>query len=405
MSSPGNPNARQEPPEPTRPDLRERDQRMESLKFLAGRIAHDFNNYLAPILGYVTLIKEEVAGNASALEYAGSLEMSGRRSERAIETILLACRPQRRYRPETTDLSKLLQDEVTRWKAALPATAKIDVGSNLDSCVVHIDTTQWRSVIQQLLGNAHFALATGGHLQIELHPVRLDPEQQSALGIAGSEFFELSISDNGFGMPGNVVRHAFDPFYTTRPKGSALGLGLSIVHAIVRLHGGQVTLESEENRGTTVRIFLPTGALPVQEPLNQENTPAAAAPPHQSRGRKVLVVDDDPMVREVIRACLQRAGYDLHLARDGAEGLKLFNQLGDEIALIISDVTMPNLNGVEMYRKIRETNATIPVLMISGDADAKVESGLAQLGANRPPLIKKPFAVKGLLEEVRKRLG
>jgi CheY-like chemotaxis protein len=393
---------REKPPMATLPLLRERDERLESLKALAGHLVHDFNNFLSPVFGYLTLIKEE-RPPTSVLNYADMMEKSARRIEGVMDTALLAARPQRSFRPEKTDFNDLVESELREWLESLPGTARITLKKDLAPCELEIDPVQWRHVVQHLLHNARFALVTGGNLEVSLQPCQLTAARSAELGLATVDFFRLEFRDFGFGMSEATLKRACEPFFTTRPKGQALGLGLTIVHGVTRLHGGQLLIESAEDAGTTVSIFLPTAPATYQPAADV----AAGRPMLETRGmgRKILLVDDDPMVREVIKACLQREKYDVYVAPDGVEGLKLFSKHQRHLALVLSDVTMPNMDGIELTHKIRAQNAEIPILLISGDTDFTVQQGLASLGSQAPELIKKPFTVKGLMEVVKKYLS
>jgi CheY-like chemotaxis protein len=394
---------REKPPAPVLPELREREERLESLKALAGHLVHDFNNFLSPVFGYLTLIKEE-RPPVSVLNYADMMEKSARRIEGVMDTALLAARPQRSFRPEQTDFKELVEDEIQEWLESLPGTARITLQKELAPCQLEVDPVQWRHVVQHLLHNARFALVTGGNLEIGLHPCQLTAARAAELGLASLDCFRLVFRDFGFGMSEATRKRACEPFFTTRPKGQALGLGLTIVHGVTRLHGGQLLIESAEDAGTTITLWLPTAPATYQPITDPYATPRPGTE-LRTLGRKILLVDDDPMVREVIKACLQREKYDVYVAPDGVEGLKLFGKHQRHLALVLSDVTMPNMDGIELTHKIRAQNTEIPILLISGDTDFHVQSGLASLGNLAPELIKKPFTVKGLLEVVKKYLS
>jgi CheY-like chemotaxis protein len=389
--------------------LRERDERLESLKSLAGRLAHDFNNGLAPILGYLSLIQEEVPAGSQARQYAQAMEKAARETEGLLETLLLATRPQRRFRPKQCDFTQLVERTIAEWSAALPDASQLAIQKSLCPCTLIVDEAQWQNVLKQLLRNAHFALATGGTLTICLQPQTLAADQAASLGIGACEVFHLVLHDTGFGMSAATLARAFEPFFSTRPKTQGLGLGLTIVHSVVRLHGGQVVLESAEDAGTTVKIWLPAkheeiAAAPVEAPVS---TPLAepAAKAFTAPGTKVLLVDDDPLVLEVIRACLQRAQFEIYVARDGQEGLRLYQKHAHELALIISDVTMPRLNGIDMVQQIRRMNPAMRVILVSGDAHATRQDALAAITPKPPPLIQKPFTLKDLMDVVRAQLS
>jgi CheY-like chemotaxis protein len=396
-------------PSAASPALRERDDRLAALQSLAGQLAHDFNNFLAPVLGYVSLIKEELPPDSPALQYANALEKAARKTEATLDTILLATRPQRRFRPQSADLQRLVDKVLTDWTQALPTTARITVKQQLCPCRLPLDESLWRNAIKQLLNNVRFALATGGILRVSLEPAILTLDQAQQLGIAAPQTYCLTFQDNGFGMSETARRRAFEPFFTSRPRNQAQGLGLSIVYGVVRLHGGQVILESTEDTGTTVKIWLPSDdpdTAPVAASLRE--TPPKTANPTEDQmlgvGKRVLIVDDDPMVIEVVRASLQRARFEVLVARDGQEGLELFQQNGKSLELIITDVTMPRMSGIEMVQKIRWLDPAARLILMSGDADATREEKLALLAPQRPPLIKKPFTLKDLMAVIRTQL-
>lgn len=391
---------------PRSPVLRARDDRLDALNQLASKLVHDFNNFLAPILGYVTMIKEDTEPNSPVRHYVAVMETAACQTTGSLEQVLSAVRPQRRFRKRPTDLALLIHEELLQWEATLTRTARITVKSRLDPCQVVVDPDHWRRVIQQLLKNGHYALGTGGTLNISLHDMLIDRERATDLGLATERVFQLIIQDDGFGMSEETLDRAFDPYFTTRPKGSALGLGLTLVHNVVRLHHGQIVLESREDKGTTVTVWLPAEA----EASSPEDTnrlpeiPIKTAPVRRE-GRSILVVDDDAMVREVIKTALQRANLTVLTAHNGKEGLAVFRKHAKELGLIISDVAMPVLGGFEMLREIRQAGSTLPVIFISGET-ATIPSWFQSSGADDDPvLIKKPFALKGFVETVRNRLG
>lgn len=389
-------------PVPGSPALREREERLESLKLLAGRLAHDFNNFLVPILGYVSLIKEDLGADSPAQQHATALETAARKTETMLDVVLLATRPQRRFRPKPTDLSALVAAALDEWTGALPSNARITVTRKLAPCSLVLDEAQWQSALQQLLRNARFALATGGNLEVTLQPQTLARPLAAELGIASTEVVELVVRDAGFGMAPEVLRRAFEPFFSTRPKNQGLGLGLTIVHSVVRLHGGQVVLESKEDSGTTVRIQIPIAQPEVESPVAAGDK-SRVAPPSARRPQssQVLLVDDDPLVLEVIKACLQRAQFEVQVAHDGQEGLKLYKRHPRDWALIITDLAMPVMGGIEMVLQIRQIDPGAEVILVSGDAEASSEENLARLGLPLATLIKKPFTLKGLMEAIR----
>jgi CheY-like chemotaxis protein len=369
-------------------------------------LAHDFNNFLAPLLGYVTLIKEEAPPGSLVSQYASTMESAARKTERIIDKVTTATHPQKYLRRDQADFAGLVRQELEQWQRDLPATARITVQARIEPCLLAVDAGAWRRALQELLANARFALATGGALAVSLAPRRLPMERAAELGVPVPDVFELVFCDDGFGMSAATARRAFEPFFSTRPKTQATGLGLALVHTVVQSHLGQVELQSAPDQGTTVRIWLPVlpGDATESEAVLGSLRPAKALLP-RSRGAKVLIVEDDPLVLEVAKSCLQHAGLEVAAARDGQEGLKLYCRHLQALALVIADVTPPGSTGIEMVQEIRKLNPQAPILCISGATEAIQEAALKAVAAPRPLLLKKPFKLKELLDVVRQFTG
>lgn len=386
------------------PSLRERDERLEALKHLVGRIAHDFNNFLAPIMGYVALIKEEVGEGSIVSKYAGTLEQSARRSEDEIASILSATQPQRKFHPVMLDFTGMIAEEIRKWEQSLATGSGIRLRRELDHCEWECDANQWRAVIAQLLKNSRFALAMGGDLMIRLKQVEWGEVMSLNLGLVGESGWMLEVEDTGIGMNQQGLQRAFDPYYSTRPKNQALGIGLTMVHSVVRWHGAQVVMDSKEEGGTRVTIWLPRFKSEVPGPKEPPQSPSLSKlrPPArlESLGNRVLVVDDDPMVLEVLKSSLQRLKYEVHTATDGAEAFRLFERKPNDWLLVISDVTMPVMDGIELARKIRGLRSNMKIVLVTGDSEAARETSMNSLMPDPPPVLRKPFPLKALVEPV-----
>lgn len=251
---------------PALPALRQRDEHLESLKIMVGHIAHDLNNCLSPILGYVSMIREEAGQQTNIQTYATALDRVVRKVGKNIEDLLLATRPHRRFNPESFNFHELLPTAIDEWKNAAPQKDHIQVESRLEPCRLWGDAAQWRQVCSHLLNNAALAMTAGGKLAITLKAVSLSSEEMNRLGLSSSTACLLTIKDTGPGMNEQVLARAFDPFFTTRAKNQAQGLGLTIVHSVTYLHGGQVILESGPETGTLVSIWLPAKPIGITGP-------------------------------------------------------------------------------------------------------------------------------------------
>ena len=388
--------------------LHRRDERLEALKATVGRLAHDFNNVLVPILGYVTLIRDEVPSASPAAQYATTLESAARKTEGFLDSILLSVRPHRRFNPKSTELSELIKKALLDWQNALPPGSQIEVQTSLEQGSSHLDESQWTTVLQQLLANARFAMAMGGTLNVQLSLIQVESEEALRLNVPVGPAWKLAVEDTGFGMSASTLSRACEPFFTMRISSGALGLGLTVVHSITHLHGGQLEIESVEDVGTTVTIVIPRLDSPPDDPRplsSRQNAPSKplVRTPATSQG-KILLVEDDPLVREVIRSCLMKIQRDLHIAHDGEEGLKMFRRSPQSWALVISDITMPKMSGIELYREIVKIDPLTKVILVSGDASSEYEKHFPSPDGPRPVLVKKPFTLKAFLQIVQTHL-
>ena len=401
------------PPLPASAELQGREVRLESLRLLTGRMAHDFNNYLMPILGYLTLLREEISPESTAQQYLNTLEQSVRRAEGDLNQILLAVRPQRRFRPQWLEFHELVHRTLDAWSRTLPGTPTITVRQELDACRLFVDVTQWEVALQQLLSNVQFALQAGGHLAVHLQTEPLPPDRAAELGLSSTSVVHLSLQDDGIGMAPATQGRAFDPFFTTRVRERARGLGLTIVHGIARLHGGQVALRSQENAGTIVDIWLPLGKPVTESGMSPIPLPSSSTSELQTKGpfppqpanRTVLVVDDDTLVLQLVQRCLQYQQIQVLIATSAEEAFQLYRRQRDTIDLVLSDVVMPGLDGVEFARRIWRLNPEARIILMSGDEEATSEERLATLHPHTVPLLKKPFALDHLLALIQQAMA
>lgn len=383
------------------PALRDRDERLESLKAVIGKLAHDFNNFLVPLLGYVTLIREEVPEASTANQYAITMESAARKTEGFIENVLLGVRPHRRFNGRDLDFSALLEGAIQKFVESLPSSAQIEVERSIAPIEMFADEAQWQNAIAHLLSNARFALATGGRLKISLTHEQISEDRSASMNVWAGDAIKLVVADNGFGMNEATIKRAFEPFFTTRAAAHAPGLGLTVAHSITQLHGGQIFLESAEDAGTTVTIWLPITKAP--ETVIQQKPAAPQKAAVRERTGKILLVEDDPLVREVVKACLQKFRKDVYVAQDGEEGLRIFKRYAADWSLVVSDITMPKMTGIELYHAIHDIDPEMRVILVSGDADGKYHDAFAN-EASRPLLIKKPFTLKSFADIVREHV-
>jgi len=337
-------------------------QKMETLGRLAGGIAHDFNNLLTGILGSVALAEEEFAPNHPGKPHLANVQVAAQRATELVRQILAFSRAGAQER-EVIDAAVFLGQILPLLRASLPSTIKIVPTVGDGPLAVLADRSQLQQVIFNLSANAAYAMREhGGQLRIGLSKVTVPQPVPSVLGeITAGPYVCLSVSDEGTGIPADVLPRIFEPFYTTKPSGEGTGLGLSIVHGVVMAHQGRLRVATEANRGTTFEIFLgeadPARLVTASSPLAIE----------AGKGQLIAVVDDEPIVVEMLRALLRKHGYTPIVFRGAGELLHHIETAdGLRPQLIISDQTMPQLTGVEMIRILRERGHLTPVVLTSG---------------------------------------
>jgi PAS domain S-box-containing protein len=381
-------------------------QRLESLGQLAGGVAHDFNNLLGAILNYAAFVEEELT--AAAAEPGGSrrwndsrrdVEQIRRAAERATDLThqLLAFGRREVVRPQVLNLNDVVVDVEDMLRRTLGEHVELETDLNPGVWSVLADPGQLEQVLVNLAVNARDAMPAGGRLTIDTGNMLVDAEYAGQRpGLAPGPHVRLRVSDTGTGMPQEVIDRAFEPFYTTKPKGEGAGLGLATVYGIITQADGHAHIYSEPGVGTTVTALLPaTEDQPAQ-------TEARPAPARVSGGETVLVVEDEEAMREVTRRILARNGYQVISAAGGGEAISLAEAQRPDIDLLITDVIMPRMLGKEVAERMRGICPHIRVLYMSGYAHPVLASqGTLDPGVT---LIEKPFSEAILLEKVREVL-
>jgi nitrogen-specific signal transduction histidine kinase len=375
-------------------ELRQRDEKLESLKAVVGKLAHDFNNFLAPQYGYITLLKDEVAAGSTQATYVNAMESSALKTEGYISAILVGMRPHRNFSPREFELNCLLQDCLDRWSAASPADTQVEVISDLEPAPFIGDEKQWRIAFEHLLSNARYALAMGGKLFATLRRETLPGPEVERLGLGTDHIFCLKLRDSGFGMSPEVLRRAFEPFFTTRTGIKAAGLGLTIVHGITLFHGGQVELSSVEDQGSTVTLWLPasrSGSADRYENLLSSKTPVAR--------RKALLLADDPLIKEVLRNWLNKCDLEVETAASEKDLRRSLQRAGENAALIVCESDLKIGRAEDLHSSISDVQTPARWVFLAGKRMPEVNR---TNGREDPLVMKKPFSHAAFAEVVRK---
>lgn len=338
-----------------------RAQRLESLGTLAGGIAHDLNNVLTPILTAVDLLRDETDPDERERSLA-TIEESARRGAEMVRQVLAFARGSSGEQV-AVDLRRVVDDAKRILVESFPKDIVVRVDVPAAVSRVRGDATQLHQVLMNLCVNARDAMPHGGQLSISLADETLDEVYAGMNPQARpGRFVRLTVADTGAGIPPAVQERMFEPFYTTKELGKGTGLGLSTVHSIVRGMDGFVNVYSEMGRGARFVVYLPA----IDAPADALNVSGAAPALPRGRGELVLVVDDEPSIREVVTRTLERNGYRVRSAANGAEGVAAFVESRRELRLILTDMAMPVLDGPSMIRAIRAMDATLPIIGSSG---------------------------------------
>jgi PAS domain S-box-containing protein len=339
-------------------------QKMEALGTMAGGIAHDFNNIVAAILGNAALARERYGDPAAVHACIDEITKAGLRARDIVQRILSFSRRQ----PAVftcQPLQAVVEETVQLLRATLPPSLRITHRAPKEPLLVKADASQISQVIMNLGTNAWQALGSKpGHIR-----VLLDRQGSQA---------RLQVCDDGCGMSADTVQRIFEPFFTTKPKGEGTGLGLPVVHGIVRAHGGRIDVYSAPGEGSTFEIFLPLAQA--REAADPAEKPATQAPSGRGAGQHVVYLDDYPAMVLMVRATLQARGYRATGFEDATAALAFIRAHAQDIDLVVSDYNMPEHSGLEVAREIRRLRPDLPVILASGYLTDELRQSAAEAG-------------------------
>jgi signal transduction histidine kinase/ActR/RegA family two-component response regulator len=369
-------------------------QRIEAVGQLTGGVAHDFNNLLTVLLGNIDLLEATARDDPRMAERLGAMRGAAERGAR-LTAQLLAFARQQPLLPRPVDLNAVVTGMEGLMQSALGRTIRISYRLEPVLWPALVDPTQIELVILNLAINARDAMPGGGELTITTENLRLPPPTR-ADALPEGDYVTIQVADSGVGMAPEVLAKAFEPFFTTKEVGSGSGLGLSQVFGTARQSGGDVSIESQLGKGTTVTLHLP------RAPAGVPAGPAPAPPMHGRQGerRLILLVDDDQPVRATTGELLRALGYAVIEAGGGRAALDVLRD-APEIALLLTDVVMPEMNGPALADAARALRPGLPVVFMSGYADLAGVTGGASLGR----LVSKPFRPTDLTEQIAAALS
>ena len=357
-------------------------QKMEALGTLTGGVAHDFNNILAAIIGFTELVADHVPkGSREAHHLKRVMESSLRGRDLVRQMLTFSRKTEQEKKP--LSLSSIVKETVDLIRATTPTTISIKVDTLSESGLILADPTQMQQVIMNLCTNAAHAMREkGGTLDIQVNNHSVSPSNGNPHGIKPGLYTRLTVRDTGAGMSPDIMDKIFDPFFTTKKLGEGTGLGLSVVHGIVKQSNGHITVESEPGKGSTFTVYFPkvTGELEA-DAVSDDALPTGS--------ERILFVDDEEALVEMGEDILAELGYDVTSRMNSKEALALFKADPSRFDLVITDQTMPEMTGVELAKEILALRADMPIIMCTGfsyvvDADKAKAAGIRAFAHEAP---------------------
>jgi nitrogen-specific signal transduction histidine kinase/ActR/RegA family two-component response regulator len=368
-------------------------QKMEALGTLAGGIAHDFNNILSAIIGYTELVANSTDRESKVREKLERIIQAGMRARDLVKQILtFSRRTARNLKPVQPGL--VVTEAMRLMRPALPST--IDIRLNVASeAYVEGDPTQIHQIVMNLCTNAYQAMKErGGVLDVVAEDVFLHAGiEQENWFLPPGRYAAIRVSDTGDGIPQEIRKRIFEPYFTTKEVGEGTGLGLSTVHGILKAQGGGLVLESEVGKGTTFHVYLPVldrVALPAE---NRDVSGALGG------AERVLFVDDDEALIEIAKEALEEMGYRVTASKNPAEALDLFRSDSSAFDILITDMTMPRLTGIQLAVEVRSVRPDMPVILCTGYRQVAKPEDIEMAGIGR--IVPKPATSKDLARAIR----
>jgi signal transduction histidine kinase/ActR/RegA family two-component response regulator/HAMP domain-containing protein len=371
--------------------------KMEAIGVLAGGIAHDFNNILGIILGNTELAIKDIPKWSPSAHNLEEIRTASLRARDVIRQLLSFSRKTELQKRPVSIIS-MIKESLTLMRASIPANITIEQDISEDSGAIVADPTQIHQVIINLCTNAAHAMeGDGGILHISAARIHINGSNIDLYpDVEPGPYLQLVVKDTGSGMPPDIKQRIFDPYFTTREVGKGSGMGLAVVHGIVQNHGGAIAIDSEPGQGSTFAILFPAA-----EPDCLVEAPAPN-PVITGGSERILLVDDETALLEITRSFLERHGYDVKSTADPAEALELFVANPDDFDLVITDMAMPNITGVELSKKIILIQPDMPVILCSGYSDAINAQQAIEIGIRS--YVEKPVKLSVLEERIRQVL-
>ncbi|MCK4542738.1 MAG: PAS domain S-box protein [Spirochaetales bacterium] len=371
-------------------------QKMEAVGTLAGGIAHDLNNILFPISGYAEMLLQDVPEDSPLRQRLIDILQGTKRAGDLVKQILTFSR-QKDHEMKPLKVHLVINEALKLIKSSLPSTIEITQNIKSDCGLVYADPTQIHQIVMNLCTNAYHAMEeTGGKLTFNLKEVELAAEDLNDPAMIPGKYVCLTVSDTGPGMEQSITDRIFDPYFTTKEEGKGTGMGLAVVHGVVKSHGGNISVYSEPGKGTEFKVHLPV--IKKQEETAKLKTDL----PIQKGDERILLVDDEDIIAQMGKQMLERLGYHVTARTGSTDALEAFRENPDKFDLVISDMTMPIMTGEQLAAEIMKIRSDIPIILCTGFSEMMSEEKAKSLGIKG--FLMKPVVMKDFSNMIRKVL-
>ena len=371
-------------------------QKMESIGTLAGGIAHDFNNILFAIIGYTEIALLDIPSDSALEKNLNKVLLAGERAKDLVQQILTFSRKSEEEK-KPVQVHLIVNEVIKFLRSSLPSTIQIHQQIEIGNDTVLADSTQIHQILMNLCTNAsHAMMEKGGILQINLENMELDSDFTAQYpDMKPGSYLKLTVSDTGHGMSPDVLNRIFEPYFTTKERGSGTGLGMAVVHGIVKSYSGIIKVDSEPGKGSAFHIYLP---IIDDEKKSEKKTDK----PLPTGNERILFIDDEDALMDLGKQLLENLGYEVVARTSSVEALELFRTKPDQFDLVITDMTMPNMTGDRLAKELMKINADIPIILCTGHSNGISEHKAKEMGIRA--FVMKPVAMRNLSIIVRKVL-
>ncbi|MFH1075527.1 MAG: PAS domain-containing protein [Pseudomonadota bacterium] len=376
-------------------------QKMEAIGVMAGGIAHDLNNILSPVILNSEILLQRLSGQDDLLEEVNEILIASDRARNLVRQILVFSRSNAHEERRRVKIRQIVRETLKFLQTSLPRTISIHEDYHSTETEVFANQVELQQIIMNLCINSFHAMREkGGSLKLGLYEKQYNTgDNTPALDMNPGKYTRLEVSDTGSGILPEIIDRIFEPFFTTKPKNEGTGLGLSVVHGIVKGYGGAITVESIPDKGTTFNVYLPiakTSDIAIEKPIKPMPLPTGSG--------RILLVDDEPSITRALKELLSLLGYSVTTKNSGAEALEEILRRPLDFDLVISDLTMPDMTGLELARKLDGISPPLPLILITGYGDTKTSSKAREIPSIKA-IVAKPILSHELAKTIKQTLN